>query len=564
LTYAELDTAANRVVNSVLADRGTGQEVVALLVGVDVLAVTAALGVLKTGKIYVALEPSFPDRRNTAILEDTDAGLILADRRHLAQAQALAGSQRRVIQLETLAGGDPGPPNVRVPLDSWAILNYTSGSTGSPKGVVQSHFSAYAHAVRKWATLHMSDVDGLAFSTSLAWSSTYGHMFGPLCLGARTAAFDIRQHGLRQLLAWLQETEPTILPARNLLRQIVSTDLAQEFPSVRVATLSGDAILREDVQACMRLFPNALVSVRLGLTEAGHVTELLIDSPEMLQWEVMPVGFPMPGLHIKLLGDDGQEVEPGNAGEIVILDRTLAEGYWRRPQLTASRFRTIDSLGSEPAFLTGDLGRQTPDGLLHHMGRKDFMVKIRGYQVFTNEIEAILLGVEGVKEACVMAHDVPQGSRRLAAYLVVDRDAFPGAAALHARFEDIPRHMAPQAYLFLDGLPRIPTGKVDRGHLPLPARSRLSATAEYVAARDPTEKVLARIWQSVLGIDDLGVRDSFLELGGHSLDSMRIVSRVAAVFHVDIPLSDFFGVLTIAEMANLVRSARQGSRAEAT
>ena len=143
LSYARLDQAANQVANAILAERGPGQEVVALLVGIDVPAVTAALGVLKAGKIYVALEASFPQARSTHILADTDAKLILSDGLRLAQALELAGSERQVIQIEGLAASDPCAPNVPVPLDAPAILNYTSGSTGLPKGVLQSHCSAF-------------------------------------------------------------------------------------------------------------------------------------------------------------------------------------------------------------------------------------------------------------------------------------------------------------------------------------------------------------------------------------------------------------------------------------
>ena len=224
--------------------------------------------------------------------------------------------------------------------------------------------------------------------------------------------------------------------------------------------------------------------------------------------------------------------------------------------MTAVQFRTVEALGAEPAYFTGDLGRQTPDGLFHHMGRKDHMVKIRGYQVFTNEIEGMLREVEGVKEACVIAHSLPEGSQRLVAYLVVDRQAFPGFDVLNSRFNDIPRHMLPQSFLLLDALPKTPTGKLDRARLPVPSRSRLGVAAEYVAPRDPTEKVLARIWGQVLEIDGLGVHDNFLELGGDSLDSTRIINHVTSVFQVGISLSEFFNTLTIAEMASVVRAAR--------
>jgi acyl-CoA synthetase (AMP-forming)/AMP-acid ligase II/acyl carrier protein len=326
------------------------------------------------------------------------------------------------------------------------------------------------------------------------------------------------------------------------------------LPSVRLVTMGGDTIFRKELEAFMRLVPNALVTVGLALSEAGRVTELLLDSPEMLQWDVLPLGLPVPGVGIHLLSEDDREVGPGDVGEIVVVSPGLAPGYWRRPELTAARFRKVESLGSATAYFTGDLGRWTPDGLLHHMGRKDFMVKIRGYQVFTNEIEAILRQVEGVQDACVVAQPLPDSSRRLIAYLVVDRQAFPGVAALYASFQDLPRHMAPQGYVFLDALPKTPTNKPDRARLPLPRRSRLGVTAAYLEPRDEIEEALALIWGQVLEIEGLGADDNYLELGGDSLDSMRIISQVSSLFRVNIPLGEFFQTLTIAEMAAAIRA----------
>jgi non-ribosomal peptide synthetase component F len=171
LNYVQLDQTANQVANAILADRGPGQEVVALLVGVDATAVTAALGVLRAGKVYTALEPSFPQKRNLEILEDAQVSLILSDARHLAQAQELAGLERLVIQLEGLVLENTHPPQVPVPLDSLALINYTSGSTSKPTGVVQSHHSLFVQAVRYASYYHLTSVDRLAFGGSLAWAA---------------------------------------------------------------------------------------------------------------------------------------------------------------------------------------------------------------------------------------------------------------------------------------------------------------------------------------------------------------------------------------------------------
>jgi acyl-CoA synthetase (AMP-forming)/AMP-acid ligase II/acyl carrier protein len=558
-TYFGLDQAANRVANAILADRGRGQEAVALLVGVDVPAVTAALGVLKAGKIYVCLEPSLRRKRSQRILADAQVSLIVTDGRHLPLAQEFAGAKRRIIQLEQLATGDSRAPGISIPLDALAILNYTSGSTGQPKGVIQSHSSAFVQAVRYASYYRVCDADRLAFFESLAWAGPFWDAFGPLCYGASAGLFDIRQHGMPQLVNWLLETEPTLIAGLTVVRQIAYTNPEERFSSVRLVHLGGDTIYRKDVEACMRVFPNALIAVGLGCSEAGRLTEFLLDTPEMLDRDVLPLGFPVPGIRIKLVSEDGQEVAQGKVGEIVALGHGLAVGYWRRPDLTASRFRTVESWGPEPAYFTGDLGSQTLDGLLQHVGRKNHMVKIRGYQVYTNEMEALIRRLEGVKEVCTIAHTLPEGVQRLVAYLVVDGQAFSGVRALCSLFQEIPAHMVPQSFVFLEALPKTPTGKIDRQRLPLPARSRLNVTAEYQAPRNPTEEMLASIWGRVLGIDGVGVHDNFLELGGDSMDSTRIISQVRESFKVSVSFSAFFDALTIAEMASIIHADRLGT-----
>jgi acyl-coenzyme A synthetase/AMP-(fatty) acid ligase len=517
----------------------------------------AALGVLKAGKIYVALEPSFPRERSRYILADTEASLILADGPNLSQARELAGAGQQVVPIEILAAGDASPPGLALSLDALAILNYTSGSTGQPKGVAQSHASAYIQAVRRFNHWHTSDADRAAVSGALAWTGSIWNVFGPLCLGASIAPMDIRRQGLDELGAWMQKVEPTLFTGRMLARQFFAHYPQQRFPSVRLSTMGGDTVFRQDAEVYRAMFPNAPLAVGLGLSEAGRATEFILDPEEPVAWDVLPLGLPAPGLQIKLVGDDDQEVEAGEVGEITVLGPGLAAGYWRRPELTASRFRIVPSLGPERAYFSGDLGRQTPDGLLHHMGRKDFMVKIRGYQVFTNEIEGLLRQVDGVVDVCVIGHTAPEGSRRLVAYLVVDAGSFPGVASLYAQFDDLPRHMAPQAYVFLDSLPKTPTGKADRNRLPAPRRSRLNVTAGYAAPGDAVEQALVLIWGKVLGIEGLGIQDNFLELGGDSLESIRITNHVVSYFQVNIAPSEFFSALTIAQMADIIRAARQ-------
>ena len=573
LSFGQLHQAAAAVALAIVERCGAGQGVIALLVGVDAAAVCAALGVLMAGKAYVALEEHFPVQRLEQILADAGALAIVADEPNLARARQLAGDHLVVIEIGRLpAAAVPTPaappPSVPLPavplsLDAPAILNYTSGSTGQPKGVLQTHRSALAQAVRFASYYHVCSADRLAFFDALAWAGPFWDVFGPLCLGASIAPFDLRRHGMPALVRWLHEVEATLIAGLQVVRQIAYTNPDQRFPSVRLVHIGGDAIFRADVAACRRVFPNALIAVGLGTSEAGRLTDFLIDGGTALGDEVMPLGLPAPGLRLLLLSDDGAEVAHGDVGEIAVQSRHLAAGYWRRPDLTAERFRCLDASGNEPAYFTGDLGRLRDDGLLQHMGRKDHALKIRGYQVYPSEIEAILRGVTGVREACVTAHILPEGAQRLVAYLVVERRSFPGVAALRSQLAGLPNHMKPQNYVFVDSMPRTPTGKIDRSLLPLPQQSRLNVSAEYVAPRTIIEEALASIWEEILSIEGIGVQDIFLELGGESLQAVRIITRVQTSLGVSVSVREFFEAQTIAQMAELIQGVRVSDGDEA-
>jgi hypothetical protein len=283
------------------------------------------------------------------------------------------------------------------------------------------------------------------------------------------------------------------------------------------------------------------------------VAESYFDRSTELQDAVIPIGYPTPGNRFWLVSEEGKEVEPGEVGEIVVQNGYLAAGYWNQPELTAARFRQVPYLSHSPVYFTGDLGRQRPDGSLLHLGRKDFQIKVRGYQVQANEVEARLLEIPGVREAAVVASDTDSGVQRLVAYIQPERGSSPSVSLLRRALSDeLPSHMVPQRYVFVDIMPKTPTGKIQRSQLPPPGRDRPALDTAFVPPRTPLEARLAAVWADVLDLDEVGVHDAFLELGGDSLQATRIVSRVVDGFQVDLSLHDLFESATVAEMASRV------------
>jgi acyl carrier protein len=223
------------------------------------------------------------------------------------------------------------------------------------------------------------------------------------------------------------------------------------------------------------------------------------------------------------------------------------------PELSEAKFLRDPEGGDKRIYTTGDIGRMRSDGCLFHLGRKDFQVKVRGYRVEIAAIQKALLDLENIKEAVVVDREDSIGEKRLIAYLVCDTHSAPSVSSLRrALLQKLPDYMIPSAFMILDAFPLTPNGKVDRGALPPPNRSRPKLENPYVAPRGPVEEALIEIWAAVLDLDYLGINDNFFELGGHSLLAAQVITRVINTFRVKVPIRSLFQAPTVADMAVVI------------
>ena len=268
----------------------------------------------------------------------------------------------------------------------------------------------------------------------------------------------------------------------------------------------------------------------------------------------VPLAFdPIDGTAVLLLDDAGEDVGVGRSGEISIRSRHIALGYWRRPDLTEAAFSPDPRGGDERIYRTGDLGIRHADGHLEHVGRKDLQIKIRGFRIETAEVEGAVVSLYGVREAAVVAQQDGGAEPRLVAYVVPVVPPGPTVTALRRLLaERLPPHMVPSTFVALDRLPLMPSGKVDRGALPRPDRSRPALERAFAAPRTPVEAAVAAIWREVLSVDAVGVHDPFLELGGNSLLAARIVTRLLEDFRLDLPPRLLLEADTVAGLATVV------------
>jgi amino acid adenylation domain-containing protein len=557
LTYGELNQAANRVAHLLLARLGSSEATVALLFQPGTSIVAAILGVLKAGKIYVALDPSYPQPRTAYMLDDCQATLLLTDTRHVSLAHQVAQGGQGVLNYDEIGpSAAVANPNSAVAGKTPAFLLYTSGSTGNPKGVLHNHRNVLVEVRNYTSDVGIGPEDRLAVWHSFSFANSIRNLYGALMNGAAVFPYDLPGQGLMPLGEWVRGNEISMIHTlATTFRAFVDTLPADAtFPSVRVLRLGGEAITSDDVQKFKRHFPpSCLLMHVMGPTETFSIRRHFIGHEWTGGEGKIPVGYPVADKEVLLFDENGRRVGPDETGEIVVRSKYLAVGYWRQPQLTEAAFLPDPDGGAERLYFTGDLGVMRPDGCLMHLGRKDFQVKIRGHRVETGEIESALSKLESVKAAIVHAQPDGDGGQRLVAYVVTA----PGKTATidelrRALARTLPEFMMPSSFVFLEDFPLLPNGKVNRRALPAPSVDRPVLPVPYAAPRDHTESTLTAIWMEVLQLERIGINDRFLDLGGDSLRATQILGRTMRSFSIELSIGDLIQTETIAQMAELI------------
>jgi len=561
LTYAELDRRADDLAERLRA-RGAGPEQIVgvrLPRGADLI--VALLGVLKSGAAYLPLDPAYPEERIGLMVADAGAAVVLEPSPPAPLPQAGEGCRLvKIAQPPSPSNPLPSPARGRgAGGEGLAYLIYTSGSTGRPKGVAIEHRSAAA--LVRWARTVFSPAElaGVLASTSVCFDLSIFEIFVPLATGGRVILVEDALR-LRELPAeagvTLINTVPSALDA--LLRT------GGLPPSVRTVNLAGEPIPRDLVERVRRLPGIRLLNLYGPSEDTTYSTWAEIQETE----RPAPIGRPVAGTRAYLLDRELQPVPLGAPGELFLAGDGLARGYFRRPELTAERFvpdpfrnltdRTDPTDRSDRSdrsrqpgdrlYRTGDLARRRADGVLEFLGRIDQQVKVRGFRIEPGEIEAALAQHPAVQEAAVGVWTSPSGDRRLVAWVAGDVPA----AELRARLgETLPAPMVPSAFVMLKALPRTANGKLDRKALPPPEAP--AAGAAGVAPANETERAVAAIWREVLGVERVGPRDNFFDLGGHSLLLVRVHDRLRTELGADLPLVDLFRYPDVASLARRLR-----------
>lgn len=555
VSYAELDRQANSIAGA-LAPFVRGECVVAILLPRDSERLYAAqLGVLRAGAAYACIDPAFPEGQVADILLDSEAVALLTDEAGLARAvQARWPDQARLDVAEVT--GRPLEPALAHPTPwlearSLAYLIYTSGTTGRPKGVEIEHRGIANLVASDLAEFGLGPGDRVAQGSSAAYDSSVEEAWLAFAAGATLVVMDDETVRLGpDLVPWLRREGITVLcPPPTLLRTTGCHDPHREMPDLKLLYVGGEALPRDVADAW---------SIGLRLENGYGPTECTVTClrTRILPGEPITIGRPVPGMQAWVLDERLEEVHPGLRGELCMGGVGLARGYRQRPDITAQKFPEHPNLGR--LYRTGDLVHREPDGHFVYHGRIDAQVKLRGYRIELEAIEARLAECPGVREAaCTVQGEDPQ--RFLAAFVVPEQaDAPPAEAELKAFLGAVlPSYMVPAEFGWLDALPKSLGGKLDRARLPLLVASA-SATQAYRAPATPVEEAIAAAFRKVLpGESRISAdADFFTELAGDSLSAAMVVSLLReGAATASLTVRDLYEARTAAALALRAQTA---------
>jgi len=543
MTYAELDAHANRIAHALHA-RGVRPGALVGIAserGFDMVA--ALLGSLKAGAGYVPLDPAFPPERLAFMIQDAGLAALVSDRQSLSRFPAI-GQDLLLLDEPAALDGLPATPfqtDAQPDPDAIAYVIYTSGSTGQPKGVEIPHRAVVNFLASMAERPGLRADDRLLAVTTLSFDIAVLELFGPLSVGGevvlarREDAMD--GEALKELLA---VSRATIMQATPATWQVLLQ--SGWFAGSKFRALCGGEALAPEL-ATQLLARCTEVWNLYGPTETTvWSTCWRVQRPR----EGIAIGTPIANTTVWILDEQRQRCPVGVPGEIWIGGAGVALGYRHRPELSAERF-IADPFANQPGarmYRTGDRGRWRADGMLEHLGRLDFQVKLRGFRIELGEIESVAREEPAVDECVAAIHEVDAHDRRLVLYLVSAEAGNNLLPRVRARLaEQLPGYMQPQHLMALPALPRLPNGKIDRKALPAPQLQPGTAPAgDDAAARladaDPRQRYLSALWCELIGVGQVLPGDNFFDAGGHSLLAMELAARIRRETGVRINLLD--------------------------
>jgi amino acid adenylation domain-containing protein len=570
-SYRELNERANQLAHYLQKQQVGPHARVAIYMDRSLDLIVGLVGILKTGAAYVPLDPRYPAEQLRFILEDTQAKIVISQERLLATntkeqstlSTVLCNYHCQVVCLdsdwqeiakESLDNlDDKGTANL------CAYVVYTSGSTGKPKGVEVAHRGIVRLLFETDYAEFGSDHTFMHAAPTAFDASTF-EIWGALLHGSTCVLYSSRHPTPENFGEQLTKHRVTTLWLTASLYNLVIDEAPWALLGVKQLLIGGEALSVTHVRKGLEFLPQTQIINGYGPTESTTFA-CCYRIPRTLdaQCDSVPIGKPIGNTTVYILDSERNPVPVGVAGELYIGGDGLALGYLNDPLLTAAKFST-HSFDSEPPqrlYRTGDRARYLPDGNIEFLGRIDNQVKLRGFRIELGAIESVLRQHPAIRDAIVLVREDRPEDKRLVAHLLSQSQP-PTVSELRSFLQSkLPDYMLPAAFVFLDTLPLMSTGKIDRQALPAPLPTRPELDPCFVAPRTPVEKVIAEIWRDVLGLESVGIHDNFFALGGHSLLATQVIARINNQLHVTTSIRFMFRFQTIAALATYIDKHRQ-------
>jgi amino acid adenylation domain-containing protein len=548
LTYEEM-LAAVVALAALIAEQTAPGELIGILLPTSVEFPVAMLACLAAGRLFVPLDLHYPRAWLSDVIADAGIAALVGRFDDPETAQIAPAGVKRIDLRDRASGAVAREPSPVGP-DDPAFVLFTSGSTGKPKGIVNSQRALLRRVEQYAGAAHVDADDRFLPLSSECTIAGLRERFTALLTGGTLHLIDVQREGVRQILNRLHDGGITMIYAvPALLRSLMQ--LGQPAPaSLRVVRIGGDAVLWSDVDALRAwLPPGCRIELGYSSTEAP-IMQWFVPDGFPREGARVPLGYPLAGNALAIVGDDGEGVSPGEIGELVVRSPYVALGRWREGACDGADFPADPKDASCRILRTGDLVKLRADGLIDLVGRKDRMLKIRGVRVEPGELEAALRKLPGVRDAAVFPRRIG-ANWWLIGYIVGDVDT----AALKAALRDaVPAALQPQRIHAVDAIPRLASAKLDMTALgaldeTFQRREVEQAPPSSGAPRGETEATIAALWQRVLERDGIGRDDDFFDAGGDSLSTLSLMFAIEEAFGVELPVTMIYAAPTVAKLA---------------
>ncbi len=552
LTYSALNKKSEQLATAIAAE-SPDILIAGVCAGRSIEAIISVIAVLRSGKAYLPLDPSYPKERLEQIIIDSGIDTCVCN---IADASNFKGLPVKLIFADEKHEVNSKQSTLS---ESAAYVLYTSGSTGTPKGVAMGH-KAVANLL---AWQQKNSISAPGFNTlqfaPLIFDVSFQEIFATLTTGGTLVLVsDKMRVEPAQLLRYITKNKINrIFLPFVVLQYLTEAAVADNYypDCLKEVMTAGEQLkITPQVRQFFNMLPGCVLFNQYGPTETHVVTQLKLSGDTAL-WGTLPnIGLPIDNTRILIIDESLNEVPTGETGELCVSGISLADGYINRPELTEQKFIAINTQAGNAlrVYRTGDLARYLPDDNIEYLGRRDTQIKIMGNRVEPGEIEVLINEIAEIKQAVVIAREDVPGQKRLVAYLISSGQAIDIKLIKNYLEQRLPDYMLPSAYVWLKEFPQTSSGKVDRKALPKPESERPQLSVLYKAPATVVEKNIAAVLTELLLVDKIGVNDNFFELGGNSLLALKTVSALKSRYNYQLPITKLYQFPTISGIAAVI------------